>query len=267
MDFKKKKDDWWEAHDAYQTEADGGEKKYWPWGLSFVISGLCVYVLYFLQEKVYGGAVDTVWQGWRTALIGMMLGILLREGFGKKPKPFTWKSERNQKIAKTIFWLLCGFSVIVLFYFEKKPWILGIQLVLGILLAACIHLIEKRRGKEVPAGAWVYALIFIVVTIPALVMPKVTGFITTKQAEAIVTESGYTEAEYLGWLYDTWIYQDAQTKPFPEPQEREKQYYMVFGRKGDEPYRFIIEPEGGDIILAAAEKDEPLLGNWYRSRE
>ena len=48
---------------------------------------------------------------------------------------------------------------------------------------------------------------------------------------------------------------------------QEEQYYMVFGRKDGEPYRFIIDPKGGEIILAASEQAEPELGNWYRSRE
>ena len=263
--FEKKKDDWWEARDAYQAEEDGGERKtYGGWVLAFVIGGLCVYVLYFLQERLYGGAVDTSWRGWRTALFGMMLGILLRDGLGKKPKPFAWKSEKNKKIVQVIFWLVYGLILLVLFSIERKPWILSGQLWLGILLVGCLSLVEKRRGKKLPAQEWACALVFLIVVIPALVLPKAMGFITTKQAEGIVTAEGCTEAEYLGWLYDTWVYQDAQTKPFPEPQEREKQYYMVFGRKDGEPYRFLIDPEGGDIILAAAETEEPGLANWYR---
>jgi hypothetical protein len=44
----------------------------------------------------------------------------------------------------------------------------------------------------------------------------------------------------------------------------EETYYMVFGRKDGEPYRFIIEPKGGEIIFAASEREEPELGNWYK---
>ena len=54
---------------------------------------------------------------------------------------------------------------------------------------------------------------------------------------------------------------------FYEEEMQEEKYYMVFGRKDGEPYRFVIDPKGGEILIAASEAEEQELGNWYRSRE
>ena len=128
-------------------------------------------------------------------------------------------------------------------------------------------LAEQDRYDKDMVYSFALVVVSLIVIVTTVFVPRLLGYRNVYAAERIVTAEGYEEAKYLGWLKGAWVYQDAVDKSFYEEEMQEKQYYMVFGRKDGEPYRFIIDPKGGEVILAASEQAEPELGNWYRSRE
>ena len=40
--------------------------------------------------------------------------------------------------------------------------------------------------------------------------------------------------------------------------------HTLYGEENGEPCRFLVDFKDGKILLAATEKEEPELGNWYR---
>ena len=232
------------------------------WTVAVISWILSLLILYYVGETVYGGVIQTGASSYAAVSIGVAIGTSLRYGMGKEPKPMTEKRWRN-----TCIFLVLWSVAIEALAISKEMYVLAVQYACVLIPAAYEMKEEKKDVDKISLGACTLLLISVVLSFSTYVAPKLMGMHTTGQAERIVAAEGYEEAEYLGWLKGAWVYRDAVDKSFYEEEMQEEKYYMVFGRKDGEPYRFVIDPKGGEILIAASEAEEPELGNWYRSRE
>lgn len=247
----------WEEK-SYQQE----KKRKILWTAAVISWILSLLILYYVGETVYGGVIQTGASSYAAVSIGVAIGTSLRYGMGKEPKPMTEKRWRNSWIFAVI-----GSIVIETFAIFMGMYVQAVQYFCLLILSAFLVREEKKDIDKISLDACTLLSIAVVLSFSTYVAPKLMGMHTTGQAERIVTAEGYEEAEYLGWMKGAWVYRDAVDKSFYEEEMQEEKYYMVFGRKDGEPYRFVIDPKGGEILIAASETAEPKLGNWYRSRE
>ena len=232
------------------------------WTVAVISWILSLLILYYVGETGYGGVIQTGASSYGAVSIGVAIGTSLRYGMGKEPKPMTEKRWRN-----TCIFLVLWSVAIEALAISKEMYVLAVQYACVLIPAAYLMIEEKKDVDKISLGACTLLLISVVLSFSTYVAPKLMGMHTTGQAERIVAAEGYEEAEYLGWLKGAWVYRDAVDKSFYEAEMQEEKYYMVFGRKDGEPYRFVIDPKGGEILIAASEAEEPKLGNWYRYRE
>ena len=247
----------WEEK-SYQQE----KKRKILWTVAVISWILSLLILYYVGETVYGGVIQTGASSYGAVSIGVAIGTSLRYGMGKEPKPMTEKRWRN-----TCIFLVLWSVAIEALAISKEMYVLAVQYACVLIPAAYLMKEEKKDVDKISLDACTLLSIAVVLSFSTYVAPKLMGMHTTGQAERIVAAEGYEEAEYLGWLKGAWVYRDAVDKSFYEEEMQEERYYMVFGRKDGEPYRFVIDPKGGEILIAASEAEEPKLGNWYRSRE
>ena len=232
------------------------------WTAAVICWLLSLLITYLIGEKLYGGVIHTGVSTYAAVSIGMAIGTALRYGLGKEPKPMTEKRWRNTWIF-VILWSVAieGFAI------SQGMYVQAVQY--GLALIPLLYLMKEERKDidKVSLGACALLSVAFVLSFATYVAPKMMGLCTAEKAEEIVAEQGYTEAEYLGWLYGRWMYQDAMDKSFYTADMEKERYYMVFGRKDGEPYRFLIDPKGGEVIFYATEAEEPELGMWHRPRE
>lgn len=247
----------WEEK-SYQQE----KKRKILWTAAVICWLLALLFIYQIGEKMYGGVISTGASSYAMVSLGMAIGISLRYGLGKEPKPMTEKRWRNSWIFAVI-WSV----VIETFAIFMGMYVQAVQYFCLLIPSAFLLREEKKDIDKISFDACTLLMVAVVLTFSTLLAPKLMGMHTTGQAERIVTAEGYEEAEYLGWMKGAWIYRDAVDKSFYEEEMQEEKYYMVFGRKEGEPYRFVIDPKGGEILIAASEAAEPELGNWYRPQE
>ena len=239
------------------------EKKQKKWLFLAVACWAVALAVLFITEKIlYGEILETNTGGFLGATVGTAIVFWIQ----KDSLRIQMEKERNIRVELTLIAvvtvLIAAFSAFtgqVLFLIQ---WFCLIPAILWLAKLA-----EQDRYDKDMVYSFALVVVSLIVIVTTVFVPRLLGYRNVYAAERIVTAEGYEEAEYLGWLKGAWVYQDAVDKSFYEEEMEEEQYYMVFGRKDGEPYRFIIDPKGGEIILAASEQAEPELGNWYRSRE
>ena len=230
-------------------------KEYRLWILAFLVGVICICAMRYIEKTLYGGIIETNWMGLSAVWIGTGIGLWLRRAMGGSKEV-----SKGRRLAGCLLAVIVVLLALRFVYPEKRMWIAGGQLLALVVLLFVFYRQEAKNEKNRDLEALEYLVMFVVVAAVTFAMPKAMGFITTKEAEAIVTEEGCTEAEYLGWMYDRWVFEGAEA-----PLDGEKEtYYLCFGRKDGEPWRFVIDPDGGEILVAAAEKEEPELADWYR---
>ena len=228
-----------------------------------VFCWIAALVVLFLTEKIlYGEILETNTGGYLGATIGTAIIFFLQ----KDSLQIKVQKDRNKRmepiliaVVTAIIAALTAVTGQVLFLVQ---WFCLIPAILWFA-----KLEEQDRFDKDMVRSFALIVVSLIVIVTTVFVPKLMRYQNVFAAERIVAAQGYEEAEYLGWLKGAWVYQDAVDKSFYEKGMRDELYYMVFARKDGEPYRFIIDPKGGEIILAASEKEEPELGNWYRSWE
>lgn len=248
-----------------ETSGQQEKKRKILWTVAVICWLITVLFLYLIQEKMYGDVISTGASTYACISIGMALGVSLRYGLGKEPKepkPMTEKRWRSSWIS-IILWSVAIEGIAI----SLGMYVQAVQYICALIPLVFLMREEKKDIDRISYGACLLLTVAITLSFSTLLAPKLMGLCTIGQAEKIVEAEGYEEAEYLGWLKGAWAYQDAVDKSFYHEDMEEERYYMVFGRKDGEPYRFLMDPKGGEILIAASEADEPGLGMWYRPRE
>lgn len=232
------------------------------WTAAILCWLLSLFFTYYIGETMYGGVIQTGASSYAAVSIGVAIGASLRYAFGKEPKPMTEKRWRNNCI-----FLVLWSAAIEAFALWQGMYMQAAQYACILIPLVFLMREEKKDIDRISYGACLLLTVAIMLSFSTFLAPKGMGLCTTGQAEEIVAAEGYEEAEYLGWLKGAWVYRDAVDKSFYHEDMEEERYYMVFGRKDGEPYRFLMDPKGGKILIAASEAAEPGLGMWYRPRE
>ena len=214
----------------------------------------------FLTEKIlYGEILETNTSGF----LGATLGTAIVYWMQKDSLRIQVQKERNIKaellliaivtVAVAAFAAFTGQVLFLIQWFCLIPAILWLA-----------KLAEQEKYDRNLVYSFVLVVVSLIIIVTTVFVPRLQGYRNVYAAERIVAAEGYEDAEYLGWMKGAWVYQAAVNKSFYEEEMQEEPYYMVFARKDGEPYRFIIDPKGGEVIIAASEKEEPELGNWYK---
>ncbi len=214
----------------------------------------------FLTEKIlYGEILETNTSGF----LGATLGTAIVYWMQKDSLRIQVQKERNIKaellliaivtVAVAAFAAFTGQVLFLIQWFCLIPAILWLA-----------KLAEQEKYDRNLVYSFVLVVVSLIIIVTTVFVPRLQGYRNVYAAERIVAAEGYEDAEYLGWMKGAWVYQAAVDKSFYEEEMQEEPYYMVFARKDGEPYRFIIDPKGGEVIIAASEKEEPELGNWYK---
>ena len=219
-------------------------------------------VLFITEKILYGEILETNTGGYLGATIGTAIVFWVQ----KDSLRIQIQKDRNIRVELTLIAIVtvgvAALSAITRQALFLVQWFCLIPAVLWLAKLA-----EQENYDKNLVYSFALVVVSLIVIVTTVFVPRLMRMQNVFAAERIVTAEGYEDAEYLGWLKGAWVYQDAKEKSFYDEDMQEEQYYMVFARKDGEPYRFIIDPKGGEIILAASEKEEPELGNWYRSRE
>ena len=232
------------------------------WSVAVVCWVLALAAAYWVEHTLYGEIIETntfVILGYS---IGIPTGFGLRKAMGKEDRPLTKKDKWINGIIVAV-----SFTVILWGAVFRGMVVYTTQL---ICVLPVLYWSDHEKKKDIDRSSmYACTLLFAagMLVIGTLAGAKLTGYTTTYDVEKNIAAEGYEEVEYLGWMYGRWVYQDAKDPSFYEERMRDEKYYMLFGRKDGMPWRFIVDPKGGEIILAATEQDEPELGHWYRSEE
>ena len=245
----------WEKNSYTQNQ-----KRKILWTVAVICWLAALWVTFWVEHTLYGEIIETRTFTYLGVSIGMAIGYCLRAG--KEEEPI---SEKRRKVTNIILTILIVAFIIGFFYFKRG--VVGTQFICLILVAYWADAKTQKDLDKISLGACALFFAAVMLVVGTFAGPKIMGYISTNQAEQTVAEQGFTDVEYLGRLQGRWAYQDAMDKSFYTADMSEEWLYMVYGEKDDEPYRFLIDPKGGEIILAASEAEEPELGNWYRSRE
>ena len=247
----------------WENSTEEQEKKCRKWEcLAFFCFVVAVAAMFLTEKELYDGVVETNTGVFLSGVIGVAIAFFMERDSLK----IKIKKERNRKKEYLLLLIITtgifGISSIDGQVLKIVQWVCLVPVVMWLQ-----NLIDEDRYDKNLVYSFALVVVSLIMLVTTVFGPRLLGYQNVYTAERTVTAEGYEEAEYLGWLYGRWMYQDAVDKSFYEEEMQEKQYYMVFGRKDGEPYRFLIDPKGGDILITATEAEEPELGNWYRSRE
>ena len=217
-------------------------------------------VVLFVTEKIlYGEILKTNASGFLGATVGTAIIFFLQRD-SLQIKVQKDRNKRMELILIAVVTAVIGALTAVIG--QELFLIQWFCLIPAILWFAKLE--EQDRFDKNMVHSFALIVVSLIVIVTTVFVPRLQGYRNVYAAERIVTAEGYEDAEYLGWLKGAWVYQDAKDKTFYEKGMKDELFYMVYGEKEGEAYRFIIDPRGGEIILAASEKEEPELGNWYK---
>lgn len=262
MGFLRKEWDWENPveHDMVKPTEERRDRKIWLWMLTILCGALSCFLLYHIQYTLYGDILETNWATYLGVAIGTVIGLAFRsEKEGKKQSP---KVEKILNIALTAALIV----FVWWFYFqEESRYLQGVQTLCLFPLLIAIDKMNTVEGVDKKAvAAWNILLTFAILSVTTFAAPKILGYVTTADAAEIAAAQGCEKTEYLGRMQGRWVYQFAEDKSFYREEMETDWFYMVYGERDGEDWRFIIDPKGGEVILAASEEAEPELASWYR---
>lgn len=230
----------------------------WLW-LAVFCWAVALTVLFVTEKVLYGEIVETNVGGFLGATIGTAIIFWMQ----RDSLQIRVQKERNIKAELILITVItAGIAALSAVTGQVLFLIQWFCLIPAILWLAKLSEQEKYDKNLVYTFAlFVVSLIIVVTTV---FVPRLLGCCNVFAAERIIMAEGYEDAEFLGRLQGRWAYQDAVDKSFYEKGMREEWFYLLYGEKDGEPYRFLVDPKGGEIILAASEKYEPELANWYK---
>lgn len=242
----------WEENSYKQNQ-----KRKILWTAAVICWLAALWVTFWIEHTLYGEVIETGTFTYLGCSIGMAIGYCLRAGKVEEPV-----SEKQRRTINMVLGLVMVVFVAGLFYFKRG--VVGTQFVCVMLVAFWADAKTRQDLDKISLGACALLFAAIMLMVGTFAGPKIMGLTSTKQAVETIAEQGFAEAEYLGRLQGRWAYRDARDKSFYTADMSEEWYYMLYGEKDNKSYRFLVDPEGGEIMLAATEAEEPQLGNWYR---
>lgn len=242
----------WEENNYKQNQKRKG-----LWTVAVICWAAALWLTYWVEHSLYGGIVETNTFTILGISIGFCIGLGLRKDMGKEEKPMT-------KRGKWIIGILVAVSLaIIVWSAVYRGMVVYMTQLVFVLLPLYWSDHEKKKDID-KISMYACTLFFAAVLLAAgtLAGGCLTGNQTTGRAEKTIQAEGFTDVEYVCWMYGRWVYQDAVEKDFYEESMAREKYYLFSGEKDGEAWRIVIDPKGGEIILAATDGEEPELANW-----
>ena len=244
--------EWEENREEHEKKC---KKWFWLAGFCFVTA---VLVMLVTQHILYDDVVQTNTGVFLTTVIGAAVTLFLERDSLK----IKVEKERNRKteyiVVLVLTAMIFGAAAFTGQILAIVQWVCMVPAMLWLS-----NLLDRKEYDKDLVYSFALVVASLIMLVTTVFAPKVMGYRNIYGAERTVTAEGYENAEYLGWMKGAWVYQDAFDKSFYSEDMAEEKYYMVFGRDAEgEAYRFIIDPKGGEMILAASEAEEPELAKW-----
>lgn len=242
----------WEENNYKQNQKRKG-----LWTVAVICWAAALWLTYWVEHSLYGGIVETNTFTILGISIGFCIGLGLRKAMGKEEKPMT-------KRGKWIIGILVAVSLaIIVWSAVYRGMVVYMTQLVFVLLP--LYWSDHEKKKDIDRiSMYACTLFFAAVLLAAgtLAGGCLTGNQTTGRAEKTLQAEGFTDVKYVCWMYGRWVYQDAVEKDFYEESMAREKYYLFSGEKDGEAWRIVIDPKGGEIILAATDGEEPELANW-----
>ncbi|MCI5678578.1 MAG: hypothetical protein MR278_01115 [Bacteroidales bacterium] len=242
----------WEENHYKQNQ-----KRQVLWTAAVICWAAALCLIYWVEHSLYGGIVETNTFTILGISIGFCIGLGLRKAMGKEEKPMT----KQGKWITGMIVAVC-LAIIVWSAVCRGMVVYTTQLVF-ILLP--LYWSDHEKKKDIDRiSMYACTLFFAAVLLAAgtLAGPKIMGLTSAYGAKKTIVAEGFTDVEYVCWMYGRWLKQDVQDTSFYKEHMREEKFYLFSGEKDGEAWRIVIDPKGGDILLAATEGEEPELANW-----
>lgn len=213
------------------------------------------YLLYMVQEQIYGGVIKTRW-GLAVALpifIGFSYLLSWSEEISTDKEEKVKKESRIHKIGqwigKVLNWLLMILFAAVIIYsllFERYP--ISTFEIIAVLVVFGVLVLLKKRDKQITYPiAWMTIACYVVIAAVALIVPKAMGATTLHQATQTIQSAGYTQVTFANSYSDKVLdIVDDQVQLTEE--EKETDLYLYSAQKDGKVYGVFVSPVTGDIV-------------------
>ena len=248
MGFLRKDWDWENPaeHDMEPPALERKDRKLWLWGLALICGGLSIYSLYYVENTIYGGAVETNWGGW----LGMGVGTLIISVIHHFHPPKESAKMDFDKGEKIVGWCLAVAAVVLLLvvcWQMPRLRLYGLQFLAITPLAFGLEKAQKAGMDKNAANAWNLILTFALLIGVTLAVPRSTGICTVAEAEGKLAAAGYYVKEYENAISAIFIENFIPSATVELDSDPWNDMYYLFDLDGYDSYA-VVNPWTGEII-------------------
>lgn len=248
MGFLRKDWDWENpaTHDMEQPVEERKDRKLWLWGLALICGSLSVYSLYYIENTIYGGAVETNWGGW----LGMGVGTLIISVIHHFHPPKESAKMEFDKGEKIVGWCLAVAAVVLLLvvcWQMPRLRLYGLQFLAITPLAFGLEKAQKAGMDKNAANAWNLILTFALLIGVTLAVPRSMGICTVAEAEGKLAAAGYYVKEYENAISAIFIENFIPSATVELDSDPWNDMYYLFDLDGYDSYA-VVNPWTGEII-------------------
>ena len=248
MGFPRKDWDWENPaeHDMEPPAQERKDRKLWLWGLALICGGLSIYSLYYIENTIYGGAVETNWGGW----LGMGVGTLIISVIHHFHPPKESARMEFDKGEKIVGWCLAVAAVVLLLvvcWQMPRLRLYGLQFLAITPLAFGLEKARKAGMDKNAANAWNLILTFALLIGVTLAVPRSTGICTVAEAEGKLAAAGYYVKEYENAISAIFIENFIPSATVELDSDPWNDMYYLFDLDGYDSYA-VVNPWTGEII-------------------
>lgn len=230
----------------------------------FLLSGLAIaawaaliFGSQWAEKQLYGGVIQTKIALFSGIFVGQAIGMWIHHKRGvSEPSP-------KARLAGWIFVIACS---IFLFWWiiSQKASIFAGQMIMLLLVGGWGDYKRKKEGSSVLFNAAFVFLTAVSLLIGTMAGILLGGFTTVPRVQQQLEQAGFTETEYIFWMYGRWLQKDIEQADFYREEMADQKYYLFSGEKDGALWRMVVDPKGGELLYAATEQEEPELANWDR---
>ena len=265
MGFLRKDWDWENPaeHNMEQQEEERKDRKGWLWILALICGGLSIYSLYYIENTMYGGAINTSWAGWLGTLVGLLI-VAACGDFLKPKKDVDHKISKGEKIAG---WILCIVLVGGLFAAcWKMPHmrVYGFQFLAILPVAFGVDKARKAGVGDNTINAWNLMMTFVLLSVMTFVAPKILGMTSVAEGEKLLRAEGYQGVYFDNKTMPRWLGVEMAVQAYAKlPQELEDEFvYLYGGVKNEKSYGILVDPYGHGILAVQENLPDTEIYDW-----
>ena len=232
-------------HDVEQPAEERKDRKLWLWGLALICGGLSIYSLYYIENSIYGNAIETNWAGW----LGMGIGTLIVSVIHHFKPPKESPKDNWDKGEKIAGWCVLAVAVVLLLvvcWQMPRLRLYGFQFLAILPLAFGLDKLQKKGMDKNAANAWNLFLTFVLIVAVTLISPRTLGICTVAEAEGKLAAAGYSVEEYENAVAAWWVDHFIPSATIEQDDDPWKDMYYLFDLS-DGSYA-VVDPWTGKII-------------------